>query len=97
MKAECAFVVNMTTKEGFPYEDLSCVLSVGDYPEVKHESYIVYSKAERVPKNYILENLKRKRFVLKEDISEKLLKRIQKGAIDNDNVPAFIEDYINYF
>lgn len=44
----CVVVVNITTIRGFRFEDLSCVLDVGDGTGIQHPSRIAYEYAEMV-------------------------------------------------
>ena len=95
---ECALVVNMTSKKGTRLDDLTCELDVGDHEDIIHASYIEYARAERVPKSYILENVAKGHFVLRETISEELLRKIQDGVFKRiDDMPKFVENYIDEF
>lgn len=95
---ECALVVNMTSKHNSALDDLTCELNSDDHPEIDHASYIEYSRAERVSKKYILENIANKKFFLKEQISEELLRRIQAGVSERlEDMPQFVEDYLDAF
>ncbi len=43
---ECFLAVNLTTiYRDIAYDD-TCILGIGDHPFVKHDSYILYKKAE---------------------------------------------------
>ena len=97
MNAECAFVVNMTSAHDLPTQDNSCILYEADHPSIEHKSYISYQNAQRLEKSYILSKIESGEFVLKEEMSPELLKKIQEGANISDDTPKFIEMYKGAF
>ena len=73
-------LVNFTTIRGFDYEDLSCVLNVGEHRFIRHDTYVSYKDAIIVNLNN-LEELKRSNSITLHDACEDgLLKKILDGA-----------------
>jgi hypothetical protein len=69
--------VNITTLYNPGIADNSCVLDVGDYPEIKYKSFVFYHKAlEAATKNIMTKPFKCE----KTRLTDKTLRKIQEGA-----------------
>lgn len=88
-------VVNVTSiRAGVPH-DPACVLNANDHPFVRHASYMRYADCQ-IQSNAELDNkLASGSIVLDDKVSDDVLLRIRKGAIESDFIPrghaAFLE------
>jgi len=91
--------VNMTTVKNTGRPDLSCVLYPGDHESVKHPSYIKYDEAFELDSIKLLEaKLKgSSEFRFTEQISEKVLVKIQDGARKSPALPEKFRSFFTYF
>lgn len=90
-------VVNMTTFKDTGREDLSCILDVGEHPEITNKSYIRYDKAVELGTSKIIELAMKKIIILKKDLDPTVLKRIQEGAKESSALPDKFKKYFSYF
>jgi hypothetical protein len=80
-------MVNVTTHRGTALEDESCILSAGDHPYIKHDSWVNYQRARLVPEGPIDERVASgNRVKTDEDVSSEVLKRILEGATATDKL-----------
>jgi hypothetical protein len=90
-------VVNMTTLRNLGRADKACILNIGDHPEIKHQSFIVYRKAIEVSMPKIVERVFSKEYNMAERLSGETLKKIQEGAKKSKFLPAKFKKYFEYF
>jgi len=86
--------VNITTLYNPEKADNSCVLDVGDYPEIKHKSFVFYHKAlEAATKNIMIKPFKRE----KKRLTDETLRKIQEGAKKSKLFPEKLKKYFESF
>lgn len=90
-------VVNLTTYYSTGREDESCILDIGDHSFIKHKSYIAYRYAKELNYVKLLDERFKGHIIFKEDISEEVLIKIQKGAKKSKLLPLMFEKYFKYF
>src|SRR6056297_2327314 len=77
--------------------DDSCELFVGDHPWIKHPSFIAYNHCAELDRTKILSEHFSGEIILKEDISEELLLRIQEGAKRTKFLAQKYKKYFQFF
>ncbi len=92
-----ALVVNMTTIKDTGRENLSCILNIGNHPEIKNKSYIRYDKARELGTAKIIELAMKKIIIPKKDLDPTVLKRIQEGAKKPGALQGKFKKYFSYF
>lgn len=90
-------IVSLNTFKNNGREDTSCLLFKGDHSFIKQKSYIRYDRAEEIEEVRLLQLKLKGLIVLKEDISPKVLKRIQNGAKKSNALPRKFKKYFQYF
>ncbi|MBA7533137.1 hypothetical protein ES705_25372 [subsurface metagenome] len=90
-------VVNMTTVKNTGREDLSCILDVGDHPEITNKSYIKYDKAIELGTAKMIELAMKKIIILKKGLDPTVLKRIQEGAEKSSALSGKFKKYFSSF
>ena len=73
-------VANLTTYRGKSHEDVSCILSVGDHPDITHESWVVYDNAKLYDSAYLL------KIGLADSLTPIALARVLDGAMQGDRI-----------
>ena len=87
-------LVNMTTKrEG---SDLSCVLSPGDHPCVKHESVVEYGRALYTTVASLEMQMRKLPDLFKPDVpaSPELLRRLREGALRSPHLEPMYKQLV---
>ena len=92
-----ALVVNMTSCDNNVRDDESCVLEVGDHPCVCNRSYIKYSKSKMLDLSKLNTELQKNPGDIVEPISDRILKRIQKGAKKSKMLPDKFFKFFDLF
>lgn len=90
-------VVSVASITGTYTHDNSCELSVGDHPWIKHPSFIAYRYCNDLNQTKILQEHLRGEILLKDDISDELLERIQAGAKKTKFLAPKFRKYFQYF
>lgn len=90
-------LVNMTTVNNTGREDLSCELFPGDHESVKHHSYIKYDRAFEFDSIKLLNEKFRGEIECTDQISEKVLVKIQDGARKSPALPEKFRSFFTYF
>lgn len=70
----------LSIKAGMVVDD-SCLLSVGDYPFISHDSFVDYRFTRLEPVAHIESCIEKGVFIVKEPCSPELLKRIIAGGL----------------
>jgi hypothetical protein len=88
--------VNITTLYNPEIADNSCVLDVGDYPEIEHKSFVFYHEAleaatEDIMTNPLTFNCEKTR------LTPETLRKIQEGAKKSKFFPKKLKKYFEYF
>ena len=81
----------------FDFQDKSCVLHVGDHSFIKQESFVNYRFAKVISFTQLYNGLQHGFFIRKEDVSDEVLARIQKGARETKNLKTEIKDWFELF
>jgi hypothetical protein len=85
---------NLTSKDWD--SDLACVIQLGEHSYVRHESVVAYEHGELFTPQHI-ERLKKLAPKEYESVSQKLLRRIQEGAIVSNDTPSQLKKIIKAF
>lgn len=73
-------VVTVTSLRDTKWKDTSCVLSKGDHPFIRHESFVVFGKAQTMPAFEILQKLHSGKLVRQEDLAPAVFARVLEAA-----------------
>lgn len=90
-------VVNFTKGYNLPGGDSRCIVKPGEHPFIDCLSAIVYSKAKIKHLSFFTKGVELGSIIAKEPVNHRLLRRIQEGARDNDDIESGCEDYFQYF
>jgi len=90
-------MVNITTAYNVPEQFSKCFIHPGEHPFIDHRSAIAYSRAKICSYSALEAGIRVGSILERDGISPELLKRIQDGAINNDDLPIECEEYIKYF
>ncbi len=82
-------LVNFSSIHEGVFHDVACVVNAGEYPFIKHPSYIEYRRAETVKASHLIKC----NFTQKEDVSDELYTRICNGLISSIHTPKRIKKY----
>ena len=86
--AEQVLIVNFTSfRGGGVYHDPACIVEKDEHPYLMHRSWIRYEDAMLVPAKGLREIFRRSLLRRHEPVSEALLARIRRGAVESENVP----------
>jgi hypothetical protein len=77
--------------------DTSCELSSSDHPWLKHPSFVAYIHSTELNRIKILQERFRGEIILKEDVSDELLKKIQQGARRTKFLKPKFKKYFEFF
>lgn len=88
---EHCLIVNITSIRKDVMFDESCILTVGEHPFIRHDSYVLYARS-RLEKTADLEDLiQQKKLKKKENLTFEVFERVCKGLIESDHVkPAHV-------
>jgi len=75
------------------FSDTTVILKEGDHPFIRHDSSVEYSIAKFLKVSKILSEMNKNKCHLEEDMSRKLLERVQKGLLDSPYIVNMIRDY----
>lgn len=84
-------LVYVSTCRGRRDEDRHLVLSAGDHPFIKHDSYVVFDQAKRTPVDVIEDFISRGSAVFRDDVSPELMSRLQEKMLTSTRVPIGIK------
>lgn len=82
-------VVNLTTKKWD--SDTCCLLQARDHPWVKHETVVLYSRAQLVAVQGLVRGVEAGVLRRQSAMSANPLRRIQEGALDCEQTPPLVE------
>lgn len=88
---EHCLIVNITSiRDGVDFDD-SCVLSIGDHPFIRHDSYVLYARS-RLEKASDLEALiQQEKLKKKENLTQEVFERVCIGLTESDHAkPAHV-------
>ena len=84
-------LVYVSTCRGRRYEDRHLILSAGDHPFIKHDSYVVFEQAKRISVAVIEEAIASGRAVMRDDASPDLMARVREKMLTSTRVPMEIK------
>ena len=90
-------VVHMTKAAGKSRIDRTCILSPGEHPSVRVHSYIDYRRARTMSIEEIHALERSQSLHFKENLTPRLLLRIQNGAKISGNVRTKLEPFFRLF
>ncbi len=80
----------------YRYDD-SCELNAEDHPWIKHQSFIAYQHCTELNRTRILNEHFHGEIIMKEDITDELLRRIQDGAKKTKFLALKYKKYFQFF
>jgi hypothetical protein len=90
---KCVLMVSLSTvRPGVPH-DPACILSAGDHPFVRHDSYVVYQRARLEEADKVLRGVKSGQFVPQDTINSAAFARICKGLEESRLTPKKLLDF----
>ena len=89
-------IVSVTTLR-YPSQDKSCVLLPGEHPFIKEKSIVDFKRTTVMSYIQIFNGIQKGLLIRKEDISDELLKRIQKAATKSKYISDEIKSMCVYF
>lgn len=87
-------LASITSVPDVGHYDATCLLSSGDHPFIRHDSYVLYRKAEVQRASRIIRLVDKKFYVPREDMSEEITTRILHGLIASDFTPNFCKIFL---
>jgi hypothetical protein len=79
------------------YIDNSCIVNVGEHPWITHESFLYYRKARGTEQSAIDRLLQARLITSNENVSSRLLRKIQDGAKKSVYLETNLEKFFPYF
>ncbi len=94
---ECVLAVNLSSVNKLIEYDKTCILKIGEHPFIKHDSYILYRKAEILGVNSISRNIDDGSFSTHETFSDVTFEKVLDGfAISKEVKPKIKSFYQNF-
>jgi hypothetical protein len=90
-------IVSLSSIKPHRYHDPSCVLEQENHSFIKHLSYINYKFAEEMICAEIVNDRFKGRVILKENVSDEVLERIQNGAKISLDLPEYFSKFFEHF
>ena len=88
-------LISITTIRDGAYHDDACVLSVGDHPFIKHDSYVFYNKAEKVDAQLLIDAEKDGIISTKESLAEEVFARVVDGVNSSMHMTPSLKKYFD--
>lgn len=88
-------LVSITSIPDIGHYDATCLLSAGDHPFIKHDSYVLYRKCEVQRASRISRLVDRKFYIPRDDMSEEVTNKILEGVIESDFTPNFCKSFLS--
>jgi hypothetical protein len=94
---KCFLAVNLTSMNPDIEHDPTCTLTVGDHPFIKHDSYILYSKAAIFGEDTVTQQVISGDIRTHDDCDSVVFKRILAGFLVSGKVKPKIKHYYNQY
>lgn len=91
--AEEHLLASITSVPEVGFYDPTCILTIGDHPFLKHESYVFYRKADVQRATRIARLVNKNFYIPREDMAEEITQRILDGILASDFTPNFCKNF----
>lgn len=94
---DCVLAVNLSTVNALIDCDNTCILKIGDHPFIKHDSYILYRKADIFGVNSISRSVDDGSFSTHQPFNDIAFEKILAGFAISKEVRPKIKSFYNKF